>query len=118
VETFASVKNVENQGESGSQLRLEETGTRISATLRDFFGSGKVMATRLNGTLSQTEAGACKVHLIGRNKDGQVKIDGEIFNTYFQGTATRYLGQRTFSHVMSLKRQLPTDAPAMGPTRS
>jgi hypothetical protein len=62
----------------------------------------------LTGTLAETTTGACTVHLSGKNKDGQVEIDGHIELTRFQATATRHIGNKVFSHVMSLKRQLPS----------
>jgi hypothetical protein len=38
IETFATLKAVAKQGEAGSQLRLEETGSALVATLRDYLG--------------------------------------------------------------------------------
>jgi hypothetical protein len=114
IETFAAVKAIANQGEAGSELRLRETGNQVTATLRDYLGSGKLIETQLAGTLTQTEAGACKVHLSGRNKNAQVEIDGEITITRFQGRATRHVGKEVFSHAISLRRQLPNDTPEVG----
>lgn len=118
VETFAAVKDVENQGKAGSRLRLEETGNQITAILRDYLGGGKVLVTKLTGTINQAEGGVCKVLLSGRNQNGLVQIEGEITNTRFQGIVKRQMGKGVFSHAISLKRQLSTDAPEMGPTVS
>ena len=114
IEIFSTVKAVANQGEAGSALRLEETGRLVSATLRDHWGGGKVCKTYLTGTLTETQNGACMVHLSGKNEDGLVKIDGEIEITRFRGTATRQIGEKIYSHVISLRRQLPSELPEIG----
>lgn len=89
------------QGEAGSELRLQEEGRHLTASLRDYLGGGKLMETNLAGTLIATKTGACRVRLSGSNKDGQVEIDGEILITRFQGTATRHIGKEVFTHAIS-----------------
>jgi hypothetical protein len=114
IETFATVKAVANQGEAGSALRLEETGSRVTATLRDHLGGGKLIEAHLTGALTETKSGVCRVHLFGKNAYGQVKIDGEVEITRFRGTATRQVGKEVFSHNVSLRRQLPNETPEVG----
>jgi hypothetical protein len=114
IETFASITTVTGPGETGSELRLEETGGRVSAVLRDYLGDGKLMETKLSGALTTTSAGGCRVHLSGENKDGQVEIDGEIEVARFYGTAKRHVGKQVFSHMISLKRKLPRVTPELG----
>jgi hypothetical protein len=114
VETFATIRVIAGQGEAGSELRLQEHGKHVTAWLRDYLGGGKLMETHLTGILTETEAGACRVRLSGRNKDGQMEIDGEILMARFQGTATRHIGKEVFTQVVSLRRQLPSDAPLVG----
>ena len=72
------------------------------------------METNLTGTLIETKTGACRVRLSGRNKDGQMEIDGEILITRFQGTATRHIGKEVLTQAISLRRQLPSEAPPVG----
>ena len=114
IETFATIRVIAGQGEVGSELRLQEDGERVTAALRDYFGGGKLMETHLKGTLIVTKTSLCRVRLSGSNKDGQVEIDGEITVTRFLGTATRYIGTDVFSQAMSLRRQLPSEAPDVG----
>jgi hypothetical protein len=114
IEAFAAIRDVANQGDAGSELRIEESGSRVTAMLRDYLGGGRLIKTQLEGTLTQTETGACKLHLSGKNKDGQVEIDGEITITRFLGTATRHLGKNVWSHAISLRRQPPAGAPEDG----
>jgi hypothetical protein len=114
VETFATIRVIAGQGEAGSELRLQEDGKHVTASLRDYLGGGKLMETNLTGTLIETKTGECRVHLSGRNKDGQVDIDGEILITRFQGTATRHIGKEVFTQAISLRRQLPSEAPPVG----
>jgi len=105
---------VAGQGEAGSELQLEERGMRVTATLRDYLGAGELIETHLTGTLSETKAGVCRIYLSGKNKTGRVKLDGQIEITRFEGTATRRIGKDVFSHTISLKRQLPSEAPQVG----
>lgn len=114
VETFATIRVIAGQGEAGSELRLQEDGKHVTASLRDYLGGGKLMETNLTGTLVETKTGACRVLLSGSNKDGQNEIDGEILITRFQGTATRHIGKEVFAHAISLRRQLPSEAPSVG----
>lgn len=114
VETFATIRVIAGQGEAGSELRLQEDGKHVTASLRDYLGGGRLMETNLTGTLIEAKTGECRVHLSGRNKDGQVDIDGEILITRFQGTATRHIGKEVFTQAISLRRQLPSEAPPVG----
>ena len=114
VETFATIRVIAGQGEAGSELRLQEDGKHVTASLRDYLGGGKLMETNLTGTLIETKTGACRVRLSGSNKDGQMEIDGEILITRFQGTITRHIGKEVFTHAISLRRQLPSEAPSVG----
>jgi hypothetical protein len=114
IETFATVKAVAGQGEAGSELQLEESGDRVTATLRDHLGGGKLIETRLTGALTETSTAICRVHLSGKNEGGEVRIDGEIEVTRFRGTVTRRVGKDVFSHTISLRRQLPSKAPEVG----
>jgi hypothetical protein len=114
IETFATIKVIAGQGDAGSDLRLQEDGKNVTATLRDYLGGGKSMETHLTGTLTETKTEACRVHLSGSNKDGEVEIDGEIMIPRFQGTATRHIGKEVFTQAVSLRRQLPSEAPAVG----
>jgi len=114
VETFATVRVIAGQGKAGSELRLQEDGNHVTALLRDYLGGGKLVETNLTGTLIETKTGACRVRLSGRNEDGQMEIDGEILITRFKGTATRHIGKDVFTHAISLRRQLPTEAPSVG----
>lgn len=114
IETFASVKTIPSQGEAGSELRLAETGGRVSAILRDYLGGDELLETRLSGTLTATSTGGCRVHLSGHNKDGRVEINGEMGVTRFYGNARRQIGNQVFSHTISLKRKLPSDTPEVG----
>jgi hypothetical protein len=118
IETFATIKAIAGHGEAGSQLRLREVGKRVTATLLDEMGDSKSIETQLTGTLTQTKAGECKVHLSGRNKDGQVEIEGEIMVARFLGTATRHVGKNVFSHAISLRRKLPSETPQVGSAES
>jgi hypothetical protein len=111
-------KAIAGHGEAGSQLRLREVGKRVTATLLDEMGDSKSIETQLTGTLTQTKAGECKVHLSGRNKDGQVEIEGEIMVARFLGTATRHVGKNVFSHAISLRRKLPSETPQVGSAES
>jgi hypothetical protein len=110
-ETFSTVKEVAGQGFAGSELYLEETGTRVEAVLRDYLGNINAEETKLNGILQESkiagQAGtACEVNLSGRGLRGGVSINGEITPRFFKGTVTRHLGRDVFSHQISLKRQL------------
>jgi hypothetical protein len=114
VETFATIKVIAGQGEAGSELRLQELGSHVTARLRDYLGGGKLMETRLTGALTETKNGTCRVRLSGRNKDGPIEIDGEILISRFQGTATRHVGKEVLTQTISLRRQLPGGVPAVG----
>lgn len=87
---------------------------RVIAILRDYLGTGELIETRLTGSLRETKPGVCTIHLYGKAKAGKVEIEGRIDISRFRGTATRRVGRDTFSHAISLRRQLPTEAPEVG----
>jgi hypothetical protein len=111
METFSAVEVIRGVGPAGSELRLEEQGKKVVATLRDYRGSAIPEATKLHGLLQESagvgdKSSVCQIRLSGLDKQGRVTIEGEITLARFRGVVTRYIGKDIFSYRISLKREM------------
>jgi hypothetical protein len=110
-EIFSAIDVIRGVGPAGSELRLEEPGDKVVATLRDHRGEPAPAETKLQGLLKESlstgiKSSECKVQLRGFDKQGEVRIEGEITLARFRGVITRYIGKEIFSYRISLKREM------------
>ena len=103
VERFSAIKDIAGlSNPSGIELVLEENGTRVTGTLRDYEGLPDPFITRLKGTLRN-----CDVDVSGSNRRGEVEIHGKIVIASFECTITRHIAGEAYSEKVSLRREPP-----------
>jgi hypothetical protein len=104
-EEFANVERISGEsGLEGLEITLEERGSSVLATLKDYEGNQDPLIAKLNGTIHDAKDG-CYITLYGRNDRGEVEIRGTIRAAMLDATITRTIQQLKYIQKFSLKRK-------------
>jgi hypothetical protein len=101
-ETYSNVRFMkEVKGKVGTELYLEFTGSRVTATLTDFDGGPDPVRTFLKG-----ESEGRKLEIKGSGPRGNVEITGRAEGAVFSGHIIRWMGSDKVEHPLLLKRSV------------